>query len=377
VRRHRGEATAIGAIGVLALAALFSWQGAARLLEDVSTELVTSQQERQEALRDQEAEFRQRTMHWALSELYALRRQAADARSDSDRDEVMERMLELIERAGEIDPEFEEPGYETLFSLFHERGVADDRALAVLDEQIGERSLREQLRLRAAALTGLEDHAGALSLHRQRTRLDPRDPDPRIDAARTLRRIATLARGEDRDALARHELARRELARALAILAPALEFAVAARDEEAVVEILIERGRCFLDLDDLYAARDDLERAKVHDSTSFETQMLLFACDRRLSDRPRTEAEPARTTAVGAPQAAAAEPPDDDGPALTIDALIPRREELANELETAGRGFRSIYGALKGLLDEQPGEAPEEVEPPQTPPDGAGNPGGG
>jgi tetratricopeptide (TPR) repeat protein len=376
VRRHRGEATAIGAIGVLALAALFSWQGAASLLEDVSAERDTAEQLRSQAVESQREEFRQRTMHWALLELYALRQEALDARSDSDREEALQRMFELIERASDIDPTFFEPGAEALCSMLHQRGDRDEQAVAVIDEWVADRPLREQLRVKAAALTGLERHTQALDLHRQRARLDPRDPDPRIDAARALRRLSALARGEGQD-----ERARRELGRGLAMLVPALEVAVAARDEKAVVEVLIERGRCFLDLGQLHAARADLERALAKDTTSIEADMLLRACKRRLDERGQPE-----LLAAAPPPGAPVESEDEEGeldePALSIEALLPKREDLADELETAGRGFRSIYGAVKGLLDEPAeDEAAEQAPapqpaPPEFPPPGAGRPDG-
>lgn len=382
VRRHRGETAALAIIGLLAVIALVSWTRATRREKLVSAELGTAKQERSEALRDQETQFRQRTMQWALSELYALRQEALDAPSESDREEALQRMLELIDRASSIDPTFFEPGAEALCSMLHQRGDLDEQALALIDDWVAGRALREQLRVKAAALTGLERHAQALALHRQRTRIDPRDPDARIDAARTLRRIAAMARGERNE-----ELARRHLAQALAMLDPAQEFAVAARDEEALVEILIERGRCFLDLGDLWAARADLERAQARDTTSIEAYMLLLACDRRLRDRPQVEELARAAPATALPPQDEDDDPQGDAPALSIEALLPRREELADELETAGRGFRSIYGAVKSLLDEpvkkDPTEAgPEDLDadpvtaPPTPPPAGTGRPPG-
>jgi hypothetical protein len=109
--------------------------------------------------------------------------------------------------------------------------------------------------------------------------------------------------------------------------------------------------------------------------------MLIQACERRLRDRPQAEAQPRVAAAPAAAPPAVGADTAGDTPVLTIDALLPRREDLADELETAGRGFRSIYGAVKSLLEdpaeaEEPDPSDATTVPPTAPPSGAGRPGG-
>jgi tetratricopeptide (TPR) repeat protein len=239
--------------------------------------------------------------------------------------------------------------------------------LAVLDLLTTGGAVQQRLFVRAAARAGQGRLVEALELHLERARLAPESAAPRLDAARTLRRMAAAARE-----VLRETDSRAHLSRALGTLARGIELAVASGDGPSLQRLLTERARCLLDLGDPLAALADLDQVLERDPTDFEAFSTRLACQRALR---RAEAGPspasgAGATVVAAPAAAPTgeEDPLEEVPALSMERLLPGRAELTESLETAGRDLQSIYRGLQQLLQEP--EEPTGDEPAAEAPGG-------
>ncbi len=355
-RRHPVEATVLGVVLAVALLLGFYLRVTSRRLESATSGQKTAEDAKEVAENQQESYLLQKRETWARYEMAEVRNQAAQADTPEERAEAEQRLLGFIEAIPVRElPDIAAEAIEMLSGWLHQRGVEDRQALDFVAETSAGYDPKLQLFLRAAALAGQGRTFEALLVHRERALLDTRDPAPALDAARLMHRTALASREElSEDAC----VAR--LVRALGLLGLALELAVSSRDQELLLRIVTERARCFVDLHDPPSAMADLDLVLARDPTHFEAFSLKLACERRL----RSSAVPA-TPAAGSPSAA---PPVEEVPALSLERLLPGREDLTEDLQSAGRNLQSIYRGLHRLLETAAQAGAGESPPPGTGP---------
>ncbi len=367
-RRHPAEATVLGVVLGVALLLAFYLRATSRRLETATQGQKQAEVAKQEAVDQQEDYLRQKRETWARYEISEVKNQAARADTPEERVEAEQRLLGFIEQIPVQElPDIAAEAIEMLSGWLHQRGVGDSEALKYVAETASGNDPKLQLFLRAAALSGQGRGFEALLAHRERALLDSRDPAPALDTARLMHRRALASREQLRE-----EECIASLARALGLLGLSLELCVSSGDRELLLRIVTERARCLADLHDPQAALADLELVLARDPTHFEAFSLKLACERSLGVGAVLSASvlPAPAADAGAPL--------DERPALSIDRLLPGREEITEDLQSAGRNLQSIYRGLHRLLetaaqDEEPAAAepdPPEGGPPQDSPRG-------
>jgi serine/threonine protein kinase len=422
VRRHPAEASVMGAIALAAGALLFYWRDASKKLHDVSAQRDVAEAQRSESFGQQNTYLHQKRETWARYELALVREEAAAIRQESERHafstelaaalggsllpagfalpreiasrlaafgpepkQVAERRSDLSERLVDLldllPPALHRDVVAEVIEMqaawSHESGLDDDRVMEMLDRQTADQPLQEQLSARAAVRAGQGRLVEAFALHLDRARLAPSAAEPRLGAARVLRRMAATSKvAGDLDE------GRAHLGQALRLLARAIELAVASDDKIALQRILIERALCLLDLGDPRSALRDVDQLLARDPTDFSAYSAKLACDRALRQR---EAAPDSTALAqaplveGSPEAGSGDSTpalDEEIPALSIERLLPGRAELTDSLQGAGRDLQSIYRGLHQLLrdPETDPAADPEADPADAPPPSGGAP---
>jgi len=363
IRRHPVEAGLVGSALVVALLLGVAVQQRSRQLESTVIERDRANAAKQQAEVGRDAAVEARTASRVLYELSEARILWASGLASGSEElcaEAAERALDLFRSLGAVEDDNRNLDLmaeclRVIFGWLREKG----------DERLALEYLETLFRsddhgvLRAAALAGLERYDQALSLHRERGRRDPLDPDPLLDAAGIVRQRALAAQASPRP-----NERTGYLIQALRLHAAAIDLAVRARDEEKLTTILVERARCLTDLGRFDQAIADLRRALEHDPGRVEASALL-----RTAERKRGEAEADRAARAARPRPTALtrapfldEVQDTIG--LDLEELIEASPTLDREdLESAGRGLQSIYRGLSTLL--RSAATPEQDEAPE------------
>ncbi len=354
VRRHPAESIVVLAMALLVALFARSAQESSRALDSARHELTSTQAVTQQA-REEVDRVQQ------LREEAHAREQILEARIlwasglDLDRRQAQANLEYLLEAYPyETHPDIALDAMETYASWMHAQG-RDVEVLGLFDHLAPTEELlggepaaprSDELALRGAMLTGLERYREALTAHRERARLAPRDPWPFLNAAGILRR---MAEGQRRGVQEERRLA--NLHAALRFHADALELAVPLADRECITEVLIDRARCWIELGLAGEAARDLEQVLANDPVRADARALLFAAERG-------------TLALGAPEDAPAPDPEATPLAapLSLDAIEPVQLDT-RDLEEAGEGFRVLFrglGELLGRPDADDAPAPND-----------------
>jgi serine/threonine protein kinase len=378
-RRHPLEAS-VAAASLVVIA--FLGQSSLRSrksLETSQAELEQAKTEKQQVVEDRRIERQGMTLANARAELWRAHADWETALREERREE-QEAVLERMEHLKEAFPPDRHPAIaaeamRVYASMVHGVG-RDAEMLEYFEQMIADEKPATALALRAAMLTGRGLLDEALAVHEQRTLLDPRDPEPYLDMAVTLRLLAEeTLRAElplDHKSL---------LTRALLPLREVFRRAVfyeseSVRREDAVqfgqglmVSALIEEARILIGLGQLDAASAKLEQALEHDSTRADARMLLVAADaeRRQAkeQRPAPGVPAPPPTALAAAARSTGEATEAAAPLSGL-PLVPATLDLsttARELQSAGKNLLRIYTGfhdiLQGAIREEATAAPK------------------
>jgi tRNA A-37 threonylcarbamoyl transferase component Bud32/tetratricopeptide (TPR) repeat protein len=330
-RRHPAQAFVLaGALAVIGMLGMKWGQLATRLVESKG-QLGEVQTQRDIVTDD-------KTLAIARYEMLQTNNDWKQAQTEQDRANAVDRILHMMEAYPYDDyPEIYAEAMQMYGAWAHELNV-DREVLAWFEGKFSSGALTQ----RAALLTGLSHYEEALALHRRRALLNPRSPQPLIDAALVLRAIALQARSENR-VLDFH----RKLGEAIAMYQAALALAVQRGQENALATILIERARCRIDLDQKQTAEVDLLSALEHDPSRADGRALLMAARAQgdegapplvTESAPRTDVQP-----KARPRASA----------LEIDS---------RDLQQAGKNLNLIYSGVRSLLRAAPVKPPDAAE---------------
>ena len=131
-------------------------------------------------------------------------------------------------------------------------------------------------------------------------------------------------------------------------------------------------------------AMRELEMVLEHDPDALTAFSLLKACERMLRRRAEAVQVAQQTALASAPASEDTSPASADAPLLSTDqlpdisleSLVPGREDLTEDLQSAGQNLQSIFRGLQSLLGDEETAAedgPEESAPDAgEPPTGSG-----
>ena len=354
LRRHPVQAGVVAAsMLAMAVLGLFGWS-VYRLY--TSSQGQTEQQKQRADVAEQQRE----EIHKAHGEanarqaIAAIRMSWSEARSAGDEAGCHAAEQEIFDvlRTDALNelPQVRAEALELATEWTRARGLTTEEVLLALEPWLGRMDSIEALGYRAAVLTGLGEDERALAVHRQRVNMQPRDPQPWLDAAKVERSLGLAA-------LDRSELvdAERHLRRAVSFFGNALNLAAGRGDRELAIQSLIERARTWIDLVQPSFALADLDRALQQDPTRVNAQALRLAAQRQLGAQRGWAAGLAhdrtpRTAPVRPIEAVAPEPG-------------PGPEPAAAESE---RGLKPLFRAFQRLLQgAQPESQPTDTDPPR------------
>jgi serine/threonine protein kinase len=379
MRRNRLQAGVALLLAASTLVFFTVSQRSRRQLTQRTGELAESQEQASKAEEERQASDRQRLLMNARFEMAELRRQWDEAAGDGQRDEVGDRLMDLIAAFPVRDfPQIAEEalGLWAHWMMASRREAGAQLVLEMVEPQLVGLEPGQAHALRAAVLSGLERHAAALEQHRARARLDPADPMPCLDAARILRAMAGRSLAGPEESGRPQGPARTHLAQALALVDEGLRLALRVADRDVTVSLWIERARCLLTLRDTVSARDALARAGRMDPARAEVHAMLRACE-RLEARGRTT--PVAVERAPAALATSAPEPEDQLPSpFLLTDLLPnagavKPGDLPRYSEQAARQLQSIFTGMQRMLRDaaSPGddsEAPEASPRPSQQP---------
>ena len=381
-RRNPFEAGVVGVAVLLAAIFAVALQQFKGQLFDREEQLVEAQLKTHQAQQDKvaaEHDTRAAAARYELSEARVQFARAETEGRDDQKQEAVERLFDVLESLPE--DEYDDIRIEIceLMANWMKQFDGEQRVLDYVDSLEAGASPERLLAFRAAALTGLGRFQQALLVHRERVRLEPKNPLPFIDSARVWQLMAEEA--VDRmiasrvldvavpDEIAGALRARPEIPSALRLHRKAIELAVAAADPSLLVTVLVERAGCYVAIGDFDSALGDLSLALGQDPSRLDAHSLLSRCVRL---RSAVEAE---TEGLSVPP----EAPDEGllaAPVRAIGEFLPGPATLdTRDLESAGRGLQSIYRGLHSLLRDaatpdvaggDPGEEPP-AEPTREP----------